>query len=163
MPGRCCQATTNAAAEHPACKELALRNGLIACTALLQCWDQAKELPEWIGDLRPSRSYCSQPIATMQRDWGARASCPLFSASGQEHPVARAGNHPVERSCAETIRRDADWGDRDGRAPNCQLHHSHLKVLPSTVDAMKSAHHSHRKQPYRFWPELEGPQKSPLS
>ena len=50
-----------------------------------------------------------------------------FSASGRKHSVASRENRLVPRSSAKTSRRDADWSDRDGRAPHFSLNRSGLE------------------------------------
>jgi len=64
---------------------------------------------------------------TLQLVWGARASRPWFSASGRKHFAASRENRLVRRSSAKNSRRDADWSDRDGRAPQFLLTRSAWK------------------------------------
>ena len=60
----------------------------------------------------------------MQWVRGARTSRPQFSASRQEHPGGALGHCLVRLAVPQARRRDADGCDRDGRAPQFQLHRS---------------------------------------
>src|ERR1035441_6916859 len=74
----------------------------------------------------------SSQAGTMQLIWGARAARPRFSASGRKLSAATWENCLVYRSSAKTSRRDADWSDRDGRAPHFLLNRSGLDPRSQT-------------------------------